>query len=80
MVEPITVICDKFVLVPVKRKSPTEKNVVNEVPVPVTAVPARVIVPAPAVDVLVENVALTLLINLSLPIVSFGTAVTVGVA
>ena len=76
----MAVICERLALVPVNRKSPTAKKVVNDVPVPVTAVPARVIVPAPAVDVLEEAVTLAELMTRNLPIVSLGTAVTVGAA
>lgn len=51
----------------------------KDVPVPVTAVPARAIVPAPAVEVDDENVTAALLMILSRPSVSRGTAVTAAV-
>ena len=73
----MAVICDMLEPVPVNRKSPTPKNVVNEVPVPVTVVPVRAMVPAPAMAVPDENVIAALLIILSLPMSPGGILVTV---
>src|SRR5207245_1179171 len=76
----IAVICEVLAPVPVKRKSPTVKKLVNDVPVPVTVVPLRAMVPAPAVAVLEEAVTIAELMTRNLPIVSRGTEVTVGAA
>lgn len=61
--------------------SPRMKSVVNEVPVPVTAVVVRAIVPAPAVVVPDEKVTAALLMISNCPMVSLvGILVTVAVA
>lgn len=76
----MAVISERFELVAVNKKSPTEKRVVNAVPVPVTAAALLTKVPAPAVDVEVEIVTAALFINRNLPMVSLGARVTVAVA